>query len=218
MNENNTTTPLKEWPGAFGIYKTSRDAVRKNIETILMIWVILFAVSVLLDLVLKLFLNKYAALFLNNILGSLISVYFSTALVYVYIASARQKRVAVNEALAAARPLYWRMILLGLLTFVSVLGGLILLIVPGIIIGMRLSLASYYLIDKNLSVMEAYKASWNDTKGNLGKMWGIIGVGILMMLPVFTIIGIIATIYLLLMYSAATALLYLYVSRKPTAS
>jgi predicted lipid-binding transport protein (Tim44 family) len=66
------------------------------------------------------------------------------------------------------------------------------------------------MIDKDMGVLEAYKASWHATKGHLGKLWGILGVGLLMALPAVTIIGIVATVYLFFMYSAVGALFYLH--------
>ncbi|MGD0284360.1 MAG: hypothetical protein ABSB12_02090 [Candidatus Saccharimonadales bacterium] len=93
----------------------------------------------------------------------------------------------------------------------------LLLIIPGLIIVPRVALAPYFLIDKKLSAIDAYKASWHATKGHVGKIYGIVGVMILMVLPVITVIGIIATIYLLIMYSAAFAILYQFISKKKEA-
>lgn len=130
------------------------------------------------------------------------------------------KKLDVNASLAVVPPLFWKMFLLNLLVILTVIGGLILLIVPGIIFGLRLSLAPYYLVDRKLDVMGAYKASWHATRGHLGKLWGIVGAALLMILPVVTIVGIVATIYLLFMYGAAVAILYLHLSKhsaKPAA-
>ena len=61
--------------------------------------------------------------------------------------------------------------LLGKYIAVSILGGIVtmigffLLIVPGIIASIGLSLAMYYVIDKGMGPIDALKASWEDTKG-----------------------------------------------------
>ena len=69
-----------------------------------------------------------------------------------------------------------------------------------------------------MDVMEAYKASWDATKGNLRKILAIIGVYLLMILPVITIIGVLATIYFTFTYAAVYALLYEYLKdKKPVA-
>ena len=215
MKETNTTSAAPaEWPGAFGIYKTSRDAIRYNLGTVLLLAILLMAASIALDTLLSTLFGKRFADSFGQLISYALSTYFTIALTYAYLVSARHKKIDLKAAFAAAPPLFWRMFFLNLLTIITVFAGLILLIVPGIIFGLRLALAPYYLVDQNLGIMEAYKASWHGTKGHLGKLWGIIGVSLLMILPAFTIIGIPVTIYLLFMYSAAGALLYLHLTKK----
>jgi len=216
MNENNTTiTEVKEWPGAFGIFKTSREVIRANLGTFVLLWLALFGANLVVGLLFG--MHSTGALFIREIVNYFVGAYVGIALVVLCLKGIQRKKVDLNALLPMVNPLFWRMFLLELLITVSVVGGLILLIVPGIIIGMRLSLAAYFLADKNLSVMEAYKASWHATKGHLGKMWGIFGVVILMILPSITIIGVVLTVYWLFMYSAVTALLYVYLTQKSEA-
>ena len=66
---------------------------------------------------------------------------------------------------------------------------------------------NYFLIDQNLGAVDAVKASWNNTKGHAGKVWGITLLSIGMAILIIVLIGV----YFLLMYSAAMALLYTYV-------
>jgi uncharacterized membrane protein len=58
-----------------------------------------------------------------------------------------------------------------------VLGGLILLIIPGIFFAYRLKFAPYLVIDKNLAPAEAIQASWRITKGSV---WNLFFFGILL--------------------------------------
>jgi hypothetical protein len=216
MKENNTTSTVPaEWPGAFGIYKTSRNAIRFNLRTILLLTLWLIAASIVLGMVLEMFFGKQFADTFGQILSYGVSTYFTVALAYAYLASARHKKIDLQAAFAVVPPLFWKMLFLNLLVMAAVIAGLILLIVPGIIIALRLTLAPYYLVDQGLGIMESFKASWHATKGHMGKLWGILGVVILMVLPVVTIIGILATVYLLFMYGAVGALLYLHLAKKP---
>ena len=57
--------------------------------------------------------------------------------------------------------------------------GIILCFLPGIFIGVRLSFATNYVIDRGYGVADAIKASWHDTKGNF---WGIFGAVIVIAL------------------------------------
>jgi hypothetical protein len=65
-----------------------------------------------------------------------------------------------------------------------------------------------------MSPVDAIKASWKTTKGNYGKIYGIAGVTLLIILPAFTIIGIIATVYFGIMYYPVFAMLYLHLTKQ----
>jgi hypothetical protein len=215
MDKNTTTSFPKEWPGAFGIYKLSRERVRKNLEPLILLAVLPLGINFVIGFILGLIIDQTTAQGLAQCASFVIGVYFTVVVTRAYILAAREKQVDFEKALKIPASLFWRMLLLNLLTLVSVIGGLVLLIVPGLIIGLRLSQAPYFLVDKDMGVREAYWASWHATKGHLGKLWGIIGVGFLMILPAITIIGIIATIYLFFMFSLAAALFYLYLQKHP---
>ena len=154
---------------------------------------------------------------LNELVSIGVGAGLTVALTSVFLSGLHGKKVSLDKALNVIGPLWWKMVLLNLLVLVTVIGGLILLIVPGFIFATRLVLAPYFLVDQKLGVLEAYKASWHATKGNGGKIWAIFGVTLLMILPTVTVIGFIATIYLTWMYSAVFALLYTYItgSTKP---
>jgi uncharacterized membrane protein len=79
--------------------------------------------------------------------------------------------------------------LTALLTGLIVIGGLILLIIPGIYFAFRLKFACYLVIDKNLGPLEAIKKSWKMTKGNV---WNLFFFGIL--LGLINILGFICLI------------------------
>lgn len=187
------------WPGAFGAYKYSKQAVRRNVVTLILLWLLVAAVGIVLDSAFK---NVGSLLsFIVNALGT-------AALSIALITSVRGQQISVGDAISKAVPYWFKMILLMILIFLSIIGSLLLLIIPVFFVLPRLALAYYFLVDKDMGVVEAYKASWNATKGNAGKVWGIIGATIAMALLMITIIGIPFSIYFLIMYSAAYAVLY----------
>jgi uncharacterized membrane protein len=215
-----TTTPkpqtapaqIHEWPGAFGAFKPSREVVRRSLSTVVLTLVIWLIASTILSSVL------HRSTFLNELVSVALGAYFTAAQVHIFLSGMHDKRVELGEAFRAAGSFFWNMLLLNILVALSVIGGLLLLIVPGLIILPRLVLAPYFLVDQKLGAVAAYKASWNATKGHSGKVWGIIGVAFLMALPTVTVIGIIATVYLWVMYAAVNALLYRYISAKHVAA
>lgn len=89
-------------------------------------------------------------------------------------ASGKQKTVKeyYAEGLRYSLPLFVYYILYGL----AVLGGLLLLIVPGVIFFRRYYLGAYYLVDKNLGILEAMKQSSTGTKPFKNYVWGVVGV------------------------------------------
>lgn len=63
--------------------------------------------------------------------------------------------------------------LLGLqfLLGVVVVLGLILFIVPGVILGLGLSLSQFYVVDADMGPIDAMRASWEATKGQRGQVF-----------------------------------------------
>ena len=216
QSQPKTTQPaaaeaVSTWPGAFGAYKPSGQAVRLNLNAFLLLWALSLVGGMLIGAV---FGHQRL---LANLLSTLLGAFTAAALFYVTLASVRGKTVEFAESIRVAWPRFLWLFVLQLLVGITVIGGLILFIVPGLYFAVRLCMAGYFFMDKDLGVVEAYKASWAATKGNAGKVWGLVGVSFLMILPVITIIGVVATIYLLFMYQASTALLYLHLQHQKVA-
>jgi hypothetical protein len=198
------------WPGAFGLFKHSKKAVKQNLSTLVVIWIISLAVSIVLDLILK----KNLGGLVSYVADSL----FAAAFALTYLAGIRGQAVSTGEALNKAMPFWLKMIGLNILVVLSIIGSILLLIIPFFFVLPRLVLANYFLVDQGMGVMDAYKASWAATKGHAGNVWGIIGVTILMALTAVTIIGIPFAIYWLIMYSASFAILYEFLHKSQPAS
>src|ERR1700677_3673615 len=88
---------LTAWPGAFGAYKFSAAAVKLNVGTLVLIYLVSFVLSVIFGL----FHNPVL-----SILGSIVvSSITSAAYIFVQLAGVRGQRVDINQALKAALPL-----------------------------------------------------------------------------------------------------------------
>jgi hypothetical protein len=225
MEETKHSSPahaakLSEWPGGWGVFKPSREAVRRSLSTLILLALISIGGSLILSSLSHAFVPRHPAVgqlgpyflltLLFNLASGLFTAFVSASQIRTYVAGVRSSRVELGDATRAGSQLTWKLFLLNLLIGLTVLGGLILLIVPGIIFAVRLTLAPYFLVDKNLGVLDAFKAGWNATKGHMGKLWGIFGAAFVMALPIITIIGLPLSIYWLFMYGAANALLYVY--------
>jgi hypothetical protein len=194
------------WPGGFGIYKYSKQAVMRNLGTI----ILLIALTIVFSGVLSIFIHNKPA---DNLVSWIVGAFASGATAYTYLASLRGNKVEVSEAMSKGWHYLINMLLLNLLIGLALIGSLLLFIIPFFFVFPRLLLTEYFLVDKNLDPVEAFKASWQATKGQMGKVLGVVGVGFLMVLLMVTIIGIPLALYFLVMYSAAFAVLYEWINK-----
>lgn len=200
---------LTDWPGAFAIFKYSKDAVIKNIAVLIIFGVVFGSINLGLGFVGD--QDSVAAGIAVQIIATIMGTFATVGTSLAYVHGVRGKELPIGEAFSKSIALFLKMFVLQILVSLAALASLLLLIVPFFFVFPRLLLSQYYLVDKNMGPVEAFQASWDTSKGHVGKVYGIVGVSILMFLPVITLIGIIATIILLFLYSAAYAVLYQYV-------
>lgn len=103
--------------------------------------------------------------------------------------------------------MFWRYLGVSILTPLAVLGGLVLLVVPGIIWAVRFSFAVIILIDLDTRPIKAMKESYAITKGHFWKL-----LGFWVVLALFNVLGLIAMgIGLLITLPVSTfAMIYVY--------
>ena len=91
--------------------------------------------------------------------------------------------------------------------------GIVLLIVPGIIWGIKFQFFTYFVVEKNMGPVQALKASWEMTKGIKWQLfvYGLITIGINILGALALFIGLLWTIPTTLL---ATAYLYKHLSKK----
>ncbi len=65
-----------------------------------------------------------------------------------------------------------RLLLANILVQVLTFAGFLAFIIPGFVIATGLSQVPFFIVDKNLGVIEAIKASWNATRG---QKWDLVG-------------------------------------------
>lgn len=86
-----------------------------------------------------------------------------------------------------------RLFLMAIMAGLMILGGLILLIVPGVILIQRYTLAPYLMFDQNIGAKEALKRSRAMGKKYSGLVWAVVGVSIVVSIASGTL-GIIPVI------------------------
>ncbi len=104
-------------------------------------------------------------------------------------------------------PLFWQYLAGSLLSGLIVLGGFILLIIPGIYFSVKLQFVQYLIVDRGLGPMEAIQKSWKMTEGSF---WNLLILDII--LGAINVLGALALLIGLLWTiptsSIATAFVY----------
>lgn len=145
--------------------------------------------------------SEYAMpLFAVNLVGAILSLFLAPGAIKICLAAIDGKSFGFKDLFSEGK--YFFRFLLGTILYVLIiLGGLILLVVPGIIWSFKYMLWPYLVVDENLSVTDAIKRSGQLTKGYKFKMF-VMGL----LLSLIAIAGIIA---LLVGYFIALPVIYL---------
>lgn len=208
----------QQWPGAFGIFKTARQAFSINWAPIVLLMVLTIVASV----VFSSFSGgvdgsgdpKSPAMYaISQILNFIFSVLIGGAVTVVMLKSAQGVKESLGNALSVVGSKFLPFLAQNIVLFFMMLFSLLALIVPFFFVLPRIIMAPYFLFDKDMGPIESIKASWAATKGNAGKVWGLIGLSILCALTAILIITIPLTIYLVTVASVATAILYYWIVR-----
>jgi hypothetical protein len=216
---NNDSTP--EMPSAFSLFKPSWEGLKLNILEFILIYLV---PAVILGAVLFGLWGSWAigtgaisnvdggavvAIVISGLLLLAFAALVGPALVYAQLKSARLEKASYQEAWEISKKFWWRFLLLSIAVGVTIVIGLILLIVPGIIFLRRYFLSQYAMIDQDLSVGDSMRASNELSRGRSMAIFGIIGVDILISLPNFIpLIGGIVTAALQIAYFCAPAIRY----------
>ncbi|OHA87213.1 MAG: hypothetical protein A3A96_02670 [Candidatus Zambryskibacteria bacterium RIFCSPLOWO2_01_FULL_39_39] len=105
--------------------------------------------------------------------------------------------------------IFWRYLGVSILCGLAVLGGLILLIIPGIIWAVRFSFAGLIVVDTNIGPIVAMKESYAITKG---KFWKLLGFFVV--LGLINILGVLVLIVGLLVSVPVSIFAWIYVYRE----
>jgi hypothetical protein len=228
MTEQTTNEPAR-LTGAFELFGKGYEIIKKNFE----VFMILFSVSGIFAVWEALGSTSGPketeggwGIVGNGIFGPDVSIngavaVLITVLMLLYVVSYMMLTVAVVRAAQGKKLqlgavwkeltqkwLWLKMIGTFLILVITIFAGFILLIVPGIILLWRLFLVPYALVERK-NIKEAFKTSWEISRGRFGAVYAIILVSILLSLPSFVpVIGPIAAFLLTSIYMVAPALRY----------
>lgn len=153
--------------------------------------------------------TKLAAAIVAGIGIAIIACILTIASIVLQLASARGKKLSATDALSSAMSLLPNFIVMAILSALIILGGFVLLILPGFLAIFFLVFASYFLVDKNLRPIDAMRASYEMTKRNWKIVLALIFVQVIIQLPgEIGPIGTLITVGLGIAYLCLPAILY----------
>jgi uncharacterized membrane protein len=148
---------------------------KQNLFFFVMLFVIVILVSAITSILTGLSAHEPAFAFVLGILRIIINLVISIGLIHIVLKFLDNKKPEYKDML------YYKPIvnyfLAAILNGLIIVGGLILLIIPGIFFALRLQYTSYLVVDKNLGPLEAIKKSWAITRGNV---WNLFFFGLLL--------------------------------------
>ena len=118
--------------------------------------------------------SRITAEVLLVILGWVINIILAIGLIKIALSFCDERKPAIGT-LFDAWGCFWRYVATAILYGLIMLGGFILLIIPGIIWAVKFGLCFYFVIDKGLDPIQALKASSRTT---MGVKWQLFGFGI----------------------------------------
>lgn len=128
-----------------------------------------------------------------GVVGGLMTVFLgiplSMGVTKAHLAASRGQKPTWQDLGYAFGPRYWPTVGLGVLTALVIIGGLILLIIPGIYWAVRLAFTHQRFIEDGLGIRDAMRASFADTRG---RWWSVFGL-VLMAIPL-VLAGLLALI------------------------
>jgi hypothetical protein len=115
-----------------------------------------------------------------SVISFFVSIPLGYGVSFCFLRAARHEEVKFEEMFNGFK-CYWNCLGAGILSFLIVAGGFILLIVPGIIFICKLSFVPYLLIDRKMGPVEAIKTSWSMTRGHAMEIFliGLLGIPII---------------------------------------
>ncbi len=100
---------------------------------------------------------------------------------YIFLRAVRKEKFEVEHVFSGFQN-YWNSVVAGILVLLIIVGGFILLIVPGLIFACRLAFVPYLVVDRKMAATDAIKESWRMTDGHAMKVFGIGLLGLLLVI------------------------------------
>lgn len=230
-------TPAHKLPSAWELFGISYELVRKNLKLFLVIFSVTIA-STLISVGQQIQDSQaefsWKGVATNSVFGpsfndssikglallvaafTVVGLVFSLMSYILTLRSAQDKHPNFDNVWSEFKKKGLKLFLLFICLVIAIGVGFVLLIIPGIILLWRFSMAPYLMIDKNTDISESFAQSWEITKGHGKDIYTIYLMGILLSLPsLIPFLGVLITLGLTIAYSCAMPLRYEQIKHRP---
>jgi uncharacterized membrane protein len=187
------------------------DTMKRNAGFLIMLLIVAFLIENLPGIIANFISNEFPfASFILYLAGWLLGFVVQMGLIKISLKFCDGIKGQMDDLLSSFDILI-TFIAGSVLYFLIIIGGLILLIIPGIIWGVKLSLFPYFIVEKSLGPVQALRAS---SEATTGSAWDLFLFGLLLGLmnlagALCLLVGLFATI-------PTSMIAYAYVYRKLT--
>jgi len=203
-----------KWPGKMDSFRLVKPYVKYHFWDLFSVYAISLVSTIILRLLTStIFSHRIVASLVTELLFFLLQTFFGTAIIAMYFAYLKNEDFTLKDAFKIASERFLSMAGLTVVTGVILLASFLALIIPFFIVFPRLYLAPYFLISHNLTVNEAIAASWETTRGNAMKVYGLWVIQVGLLLLCITVIGIPFAIYWYVINRGSFALLTLHLAQ-----
>lgn len=144
------------------------DLFKANVPLLLTTHLTFLVISILLNLISENLQDNGVAVAFMSVFGTAVNWFVSIGIIRVTLGVARGQSVEYMELFSGA-PYFVRVAIVNILYGLMVLLGCLLFIVPGIYLAMKYWPAQYFVIDRDMDVMDAFRAAGEFTDGNKGQ-------------------------------------------------
>jgi hypothetical protein len=198
------------------LLKLSAKAIQVNLGTAIAVFAAVLGAGLLAATIFGFLVTRgpmFALLLLILVPLLILALAMSVGTIFavIMLASARGEKLTFQQAWAYVNSHGWRVLGVSVLGGLAIIGGLILLIIPGLIFAAWFSLAPYVVLEEDAKPIEALKRSKDLVSGHVIEMWGAFGLtsAASVVLSVIPVLGPIVAFVLAVLYAPATAIRYL---------
>lgn len=194
---NNKTERGAHWPGAFAAYSKAYEGVAKNSKPAMLVVGLYLAITIIGSLAQGKMPNEDGYKGVETIVGLI----FLLALPLYGLAIADKRTLSIKQFMKFDANKYFMVLFTSIICSFAVVLSLFALIIPVIWVLPWVYLALYASAEKGLSPVAAIKYSKSLAGEHKAKVWGLIGVGILLTICSF-VFAVVPVVGMFLAYGA----------------